>query len=671
MAASSRRIGLFTPSKMSLVLILPFCSKDGALAVRNLLWMEELDGKLPFDCVLSHDTETPATVVRDMTLIATRVFNKVDVFWYPPAEKRHWPAGPNWAWQNVARYIEAVVKQPWLFLEADAIPLRKRWLHDIAEEHARVGKAFSGHVVDGMGHLNGSCVYPPNVAAFSVGAFRTEETAWDVVLGADLHLREGGMSPYVHAAHTLFAHCWAINKDTGKAWNGAGEVASFRSMNDLLRLVDVTMAIFHRCKDGSLIDWLRIYHRDPSAAMVPQHTVSVSNEAQQQHSDSANLRRVDGVAPSTVAAEVLRESVHVQPPPEAVKEDPNVQAETEKVTTHEQDRPEDRSNSVADEQPQAVDGQLSGGHGDERSGVGDDATDGSVVATAAAQASVAAAAPAVAFQGRCEIFIVTYGLPTKRVSGQVVSDFDWLAWCLRCIRRHCTGFTGVTLAIPDRDAKLLAPIANEHAQAKGGIPLKIKMFHEKVGKGFLMHEVVMASADDFVPKDTTHVLHVDADCMFKEAVTPSEYIHGDKPVYVWRSYDSLAEMRDGQRVVSDCAQWRAPTEAQLGFAINEYTMLRHPTAFPMGFYKPYREHIEKVHGKPFMDYMLAGRNEFPQSRLDFTAMGAWAYQMMHGAFEWQDISGGNHLAPKDKLKAYWSHAPISDHIKAEIETYLK
>lgn len=651
---------------MNLVLVLPFCSKDGALAVRNLLWMEELDGKLPFDCVLSHDTETPATVVRDMTLIANRVFNKADVFWYPPAEKRHWPAGPNWAWQNVARYIEAVVKQPWLFLEADAIPLRKRWLHDIAEDYQKAGKPFSGHIVDGMGHLNGSCVYPPNVAAFSVGAFRTEETAWDVVLGADLHLREGGMSPYVHAAHTLFAHCWAINKDTGKAWNGAGEVASFRSMNDLLRLVDVTMAIFHRCKDGSLIDWLRIYHRDPSAAMVPQHT---NNEPQQQHGGAQDLRRMDAVVSSTVAGNEDRSlqlsSVAVEaqdpPPPETLQA----------KVTHEQDRPEDQSNSVADAESQTVDGQLPGRSGAERPAGRDDATDGTVVASAAAPGPSVVVPAAPAYQGKCEIFIVTYGLPTKRVSGQIVSDFDWLTWCLRCIRRHCTGFTGVTLAIPDRDAKLLAPIANEHAQAKGGIPLKIKMFHEKVGKGFLMHEVVMASADDFVPKDTTHVLHVDADCMFKEAVTPAEYIHGDKPVYVWRSYDSLAEMRDGQRVVSDCAQWRAPTEAQLGFAVNEYTMLRHPTAFPLTFYKDYRFYLEKLHKQPFMDYMLAGRNDFPANRMDFTAMGAWAHARMRDSFEWIDISGGNHLAPKDKLKAYWSHSPITDHIKSEIETYLK
>ena len=78
-----------------MILVLPYCSKDGDLALKNLLWIEELDGKLPFDVVLSHDDATPASMVRNMCTVADRVFQKVHTFWYPAPQKKHWPAAPN------------------------------------------------------------------------------------------------------------------------------------------------------------------------------------------------------------------------------------------------------------------------------------------------------------------------------------------------------------------------------------------------------------------------------------------------------------------------------------------------------------------------------------------------------------------------------------------------
>lgn len=269
--------------------------------------------------------------------------------------------------------------------------------------------------------------------------------------------------------------------------------------------------------------------------------------------------------------------------------------------------------------------------------------------------------------GPVEILIVTYGLPTKRPSGKVVSDFDWLYWCLKGIRRYCKGFSGVTVAIPDRDAGLLKHIANGHAAGKSGIPLRVKMFTEPEGKGFLIHEAMMASADELVPKDTAFVLHLDPDVIFKEPVTPREYIHHNKPVYVWRTYESLSEMREGQKVVSDCAQWQVPTSVQLGIAVDGFFMCRHPSCFPIGFYKQYRERISKVHSQPFMDYMLSGRNDHPSSRMDFTAMGGYAYEFMRDQFTWIDISAGNHLAPKDRQRCFWSHHGITPEVQKEIE----
>lgn len=605
--------------------VLHFCAKDADLMAKNLDWWISLDGKVDFHAILSHDDATPARQVEAVKKLADQYFRSTEVFWYPQPLKKSWPAAPNWAWQNTARYIAATKNEPWFWIESDVVAIRKRWLVDIAEEHQRVGKPFSGHFVDGMGHLNGCAVYPPNVALYSVDAFRTEESAWDVVLGKSLSL-DGDPLKHVHPSHKLFQHCWCINPADGKAWNGSGELATFKNTHDVVRLVDLTMAIFHRCKDGTLIDMLRLHYAHPELAMVPQHT-------------EQGFPAVDGVRDLIEVRKEFKEWKTEDNVNDIAKNSLRKDGEAEKV---EENKPGDSGCTY----PNAI----SESSGEKMERKTDEIRQG------------------ISFSGICEMLIVTYGLPTKRVSGLVVSDFDWLKWCLRCIRKHCTGFAGITVAFPDRDAKLFSEISKEHAQAKSGIPLKAKMYTEQDGVGMIQHMGILATPDKLTPKTTTHVLHVDADYMFKEAVTPEDYFCGDKPIYVTRSWESLTDKKSG--VVSDCLQWRIPTETQLGFVSEVYAMCRFPFGFPLSFYPMYREHIEKVHGQRFIDYMTSGRNSFPQNRMDFTAMGAFAYHKAPELFSWIDVSGGNHLAPKDKIKGFWSHGGITPEIQKEIESYL-
>lgn len=558
-----------------MIIVINFCNKDWELMLKNLLWQKELDGKLNYHCLLAYEESTSISAAAKVSEAARDVYAKCDLVPYPESQKKTWPAGPNWGWQYMARYVAALHKDSWLWLEADAIPIRKNWLRDIEEEHKRAGKAFSGHFVEGMRHINGSCVYPPVVAEYSQNAFLTEESAWDVVLGADLDLHEGGIMANAHPAHTLFQHCWAINPSDGKAWNGSGELATFKSTHDVVRLVDTTMALFHRNKDGTLIDMLRLHYAHPELAMVPRHT------------ENNNGRR---------------------------SERP-VEISTVPVESH-----------------------------DRHSGEGD--TDAEI------PTGITVSSP-VDFTGTVEILYVTYH-----------KDAEWLRRSLRTVRRWCTGFAGVTVVIPKKDADAFAWMNVKD----WGFRLNVQTFEERPGKGMLHHMVMMAGADKLCPKGTTHVLHVDSDVMFKEPITPSEYFIGDKPIYVVRTWESLTE--PASKVVSDCIQWRQPTDDQLAFKSRMYTMCRHPTGFPIGFYEKYRKHIERVKNRDFASYMLTGKSDFPQNRMDFTAMGAYAYEKMNNDFIWIDISEGNHLAPRDKQKCYHSHSGITPAIEKEIESFL-
>lgn len=264
----------------------------------------------------------------------------------------------------------------------------------------------------------------------------------------------------------------------------------------------------------------------------------------------------------------------------------------------------------------------------------------------------------------CELLITTYGTPRMRVSGKVVSEIDWLKYNIRSIRKWLSGFQGVTIAHPNHETHLFKPLAEQ-------FDCRLYGYDEVSGKGFVQHQAVMALADTFLPKATTHVLHVDADCCFKMQTTPMDFFVDDKPVYLWRTYDSLSKSdprNPGAKVVSDCVMWKEPTEWQLGMKVNEYTMTRLPTILPIEFYAPYRAHIEKVHGKPFLQFHLDAKNDHPSQTMDFTSYGAWAFHFMHHKFKWFDCETEEY--PIDRLQQYWGHGGINPEIAQQLEDLI-
>lgn len=261
--------------------------------------------------------------------------------------------------------------------------------------------------------------------------------------------------------------------------------------------------------------------------------------------------------------------------------------------------------------------------------------------------------------GPVQILIVTYQ-----------KDFPWLMYALRAIERHATGFSGVTVLIPSHDLRALTDIARETGLGLTRYIPSIRTFFEAQGRGMLQHMVMMATAEKLVPSQTKYVLHMDSDCIFKMPTDASDYFMNGKPAYLYRTWESLTTedpKNPGTKVISDCAQWRGPTEQQLGQQSTVYTMTRHPTVFPIDFYQPYRQHIGKVHGD-FESYMMAGRNQFPQDRMDFTAMGQWAWTHMRERFHWINVASEPY--PEDRMKAFWSHGGVTPEIKAEIEGFL-
>lgn len=254
------------------------------------------------------------------------------------------------------------------------------------------------------------------------------------------------------------------------------------------------------------------------------------------------------------------------------------------------------------------------------------------------------------YEGRAEILICTYW-----------KDSAWLDYSLRAMRKFLTGFSGITIVIPRQNCEQLRSICQPY-------DVNLQLFDEMPGKGMLDHMVQICSADRWCPR-ANMVVHLDPDCIFHAPTTVDEYVREGKPVMLKRTYSGLlTDDGKGQRVVSDCYQWKKHVEAMLGFETDTYTMCRHPSVHPVKIYPEFRQWIEAQHKVPFRDYMLAGRNEFPQDRNEFPALGAFAWEFFKEDYHWIDID--RVPPPKDMQKTYWSHGGITEAVRHEIEGFL-
>lgn len=227
--------------------VLPVCTKDCGLMLDNLRWQRELDGIKDFSCVLSADDSTPKDIVDELEDAAWETFLSVKVYYYDTAPNPAWPNGPNWAFQHAALYMMGL-GSAWFWMEPDCLPIRPGWLKIWNMEYWLHRKPIMGVIVPGMGHCNGTAVYPANFPKLSPSAMTCTNDAWDGVMRWDT-------IKLTHDVPRLLCHVWGI--ENGIAVPFGGETAHFKTQHDVFRWVDLNAILFHRAKDSSLIDRLR------------------------------------------------------------------------------------------------------------------------------------------------------------------------------------------------------------------------------------------------------------------------------------------------------------------------------------------------------------------------------------------------------------------------------
>lgn len=235
-----------------MIVALAFCQKDVALAKDLLKWIGELGGASKHEVVLVADAATEWSDCLDCRKLALKSFASVTVI-TNEAPVAGWIAGSNSLWLTAARHAEEHNTGFWLWLEPDAIPLRKEWLDSIereAVEQAAHDKFYVGSVLPSNRtdceplFFEGVGVYPQN--AFStlkdlVGA----EKSWTMTT-------------------TKKVFQWAVNSDLFKfLWGEKDNPPTFADKQIpgtntfSLAQIPKEAVLWHRCKDGSLTRLLR------------------------------------------------------------------------------------------------------------------------------------------------------------------------------------------------------------------------------------------------------------------------------------------------------------------------------------------------------------------------------------------------------------------------------
>jgi hypothetical protein len=255
---------------------------------------------------------------------------------------------------------------------------------------------------------------------------------------------------------------------------------------------------------------------------------------------------------------------------------------------------------------------------------------------------------------RVTILIVTYA-----------KDIPFLRYCLASIKKYATGFSGVTLVVP----------AHERSQFDWVRDAFIHSFDEPPGKGMLAHLIQKTRADLWCP-DADFVLHIDSDCMFFRKVTPADYVIDSRCLSVREAYSGIA---NPNRHI-----WRECVKNATGIVLEHDYMLRHPQIHPLSVYRATREFVESFTGQPFEEFVLNGRNEFPQTFCEFNTLSAVGRRLFSCCYHYVEYDRAADAAlclrepgsfqyvykrESDFLVEWWSHGGI-DQYKSDCDAVL-
>lgn len=232
---------------------------------------------------------------------------------------------------------------------------------------------------------------------------------------------------------------------------------------------------------------------------------------------------------------------------------------------------------------------------------------------------------------RTDIFLVSCG-----------KDYRWAEYCLASISKFARGFGSVIVLVPVEDGPKFSELCLKHNA-------RLRIGREPVGKGHLWQCLQKCRADEHC-READFILHIDSDCIFREEVTPDEYLRDGKPVLLIEEYTRLEKQFPG-------FPWRPVVERALGRPVHYETMRRHPMVNPRAIYGATRQAVVRAVDLPFDDFVLSCKPDFPQGFCEFNTIGAVALEPPWN-MQYEFIDVGRVPYPRHKVIQLWSHGPL-------------
>lgn len=233
-----------------------------------------------------------------------------------------------------------------------------------------------------------------------------------------------------------------------------------------------------------------------------------------------------------------------------------------------------------------------------------------------------------------EIIIVTFA-----------RDFVYLEYCLKSIDKFASGFELVTILIPQNDMPMLMGLFPRW-DIKSTI--RIKTMDEWPGAGFLHHEYMVMTTDQWRCGKSQFTCHIDSDCIFIEPVTPEYYLQDGKPILRYEEFDTLCARHPSHR------QWEDCTAQCLPYDFLYETMRTHPEVYHIDTYARARERMREKTGEEVNTYIMRQKNSYPQTFCEFVTLGNVA---MHDFHEQYALVRQTSDTPTPPSRVMQFHAP--------------
>lgn len=231
--------------------VLPCCKADEDQAIRLLEWMGELgkkDAKLFILCAddCQHQRMVDLGSKAFSHCERMRDAENIKSNWRDPGHENKSAEGPNSLFRQAVWNFYLWKLQgkagAWLFLEPDAIPCRRDWLELLDNEYIQSKKPFMGFLVnhnthpgDVGAHMSGVAIYPDFSAEVLKKSILHSPMAFDMA-AADITV------PNMHSTNLIFHRF---------------RPPPFTTQEDFETRVPGHLALYHACKDGSVIPFLR------------------------------------------------------------------------------------------------------------------------------------------------------------------------------------------------------------------------------------------------------------------------------------------------------------------------------------------------------------------------------------------------------------------------------